>query len=190
MNKKDENIFITEISRKKFLYSAIGSVVFVSLPVNWLCKKPGSEKRKNQTIPQLKGLTKEEYININSMAEVFLKNSPIENFDAGASMDHYIYSRIEPLSIQKKLKELFAVPSSVLVALIFDFSLTPMRDLPVIQREARLQKWKTSSISLKQTVYHAFRQGTMLALTSTKSYQDYTGYTEEYFFKPFIPNKA
>ncbi|MDH4198884.1 MAG: hypothetical protein OEV66_00745 [Spirochaetia bacterium] len=185
MQQEYKNIVFSEISRKKFLRYVLGVIVFVSLPVNWLCRPQSDTKAKNQKFPALKGLSEEEYLNVNAMAEVFISDSPVPDFDAALAMDHYIHDRIEPVAIREKLKELFAVPSSILIAILFDFSLTIMRDLPVKERAVRLHSWKNSSFSLKRTVYHAFRQGTLLMLTSSRRYQDYTGYIEDFYFRPF-----
>lgn len=185
MNKEAFDFPPDEMSRKRFLSHALGLAVAVSVPLDWACSS--KERLGSSGAPVLKGFTQEEYHNFNSMAEVFLSGSPVPGFDAGQAMDRYIYDRQETLSTEKKVKELLAVPSSVLIALLFDLSLTPFCDLPLKERETRLLSWKNSSLTLKRTVYHAYRQGTLFMLTSSQEYQDFTGYTEENYFRPFEP---
>jgi len=172
------------ISRKKFL-QIVGVVAAVA---GGLTPFIGCRYKENDQViePELLGLSNEHYRNINSVAEVFLAGSPVKKFDTGEALDQYLYQRPTAPAIEKKVLELLALPSSVFIALLFDQSFTPLAALPVKEREKRLRGWKESSIGLKKMAYHAFRQLSLMLLSSSVEYQRFCGYDEKKYFQPYI----
>ncbi|TGL63190.1 hypothetical protein EHQ58_01245 [Leptospira ognonensis] len=126
--------------------------------------------------PGLRGISPEAYHNFKSLQEVFLKDSPVPNFDLGLALDKYIYGHPYPIETESVLQLLLSLPSSILAAIALDFSFTPMVKLSAEEREKRLLSWKTSSLGLKRGVYSIFRQISFFLLSSDKEYQKYVGY--------------
>lgn len=184
--KSFDDWFNEEMSRKKFLWHGLAFATALSLPSNWFCRQKPETKVRPLKKTKLKGLSQSEYQNINCMAEVFLAGSPVKNFDAGKAVDGYLYEPPLPPATEKKLKQLFILPSSVLAAIFLDFSLTPLLHLPVSEREKRLDSWRNSSLSVKRMAYNAFRQLCLMVLSGDAAYQNFTGYTPDQYFRPFV----
>lgn len=127
-------------------------------------------------IPKLKGISKEEYFNMHAIAEIFLEGNPIPEFDIGKALDDYIYGHPSPIPTKDLIHELAGAPSSILAALILDFSLRPLVKLYKEEREKRLLGWKNSSSQMKRGLFSILRQTCMFLLGSSKDYQRSIGY--------------
>ena len=162
--------FESEISRNKFLKLSVKVFAITSLSLK------GVNCGNSLPTPTLKGISTEEYFNMRSLAEIFLEGNPISEFDLGKALDDYIYGHPSPLPTKNLIHELAGAPSSLLAALILDFSFTPLVKLNREDREKRLLSWKTSSSQTKRGLYGVLRQFSMYLLSSSKEYQRSIGY--------------
>ena len=164
------NSFESEISRNTFLKISIKAFALTSLSLQ------GVNCGKSLSTPTLKGISEEEYFNMRSLAEIFLDTNPVHDFDLGKALDDYIYGHPSPLPTKSLVHELAGAPSSLLAAIILDFSFTPLVKLNKEEREKRLLSWKSSSSQTKRGLYGVLRQFSMYLLSSSKEYQRSIGY--------------
>ncbi len=160
------------INRKGFLFLAFQLFAITSASISGVnCKRTGIP-----TVP-LKSLTIEEYFNIRSIQEVFLKNSPLEYFDLGLAFDDHIAGSANVIPNIDIMKELAGLPSSYLASLVLDHSITTLVQLDIEEREKRLLSWRHSSNAVKRGAFLAFKQLSFFLLSKEKAYQQLTGYT-------------
>jgi len=157
-------------SRNRFIKFALKCFALTAISIKGVNCGPGL------VTPGLRGISPEAYHNFKSLQEVFLKDSPIPNFDLGLALDNYVYGHPYPIETESVLQLLVSLPSSVLAAMALDFSFTPIAKLPPDEREKRLLSWKTSPLGLKRGVYSILRQISFFLLSSDKEYQKYVGY--------------
>ena len=158
------------LSRNRFIKFALKCFALTAVSIKGVNCGPGI------VTPGLRGISPEAYHNFKSLQEVFLKDSPIANFDLGLALDNYVYGHPYPIETESVLQLLVSLPSSILAAIVLDFSLTPIAQLPPDQREKRLLSWKTSSLGLKRGVFSILRQISFFLLSSDKEYQKFVGY--------------
>jgi hypothetical protein len=159
------------ISRKGFLFFTLKLFAITSASISIInCKQT--------EIPPvfLKSLTIEEYFNIRSIQEIFLKNLPFEFFDLGLALDDHIAGHANIIPNAEMLRELAGLPSSYLASLILDHSLTPLALLNIEEREKRLLSWRHSTNSVKRGAFLMFQQISFFLLSKEKVYQQFTGY--------------
>lgn len=159
-----------DISRNQFLRFAIKAFAITALSIE------GVNCGNSLTTPTLKGISTEEYFNMKAMAEIFLDGNPVPNFDLGKALDDYIYGHPSPIPTKDLIHELAGAPSSILAALILDFSITPLVKLNKEDREKRLLSWKHSNSQMKRGLFGILRQTCMFLLASNKDYQRAIGY--------------
>lgn len=111
-----------------------------------------------------------------ALQEVFLKDSPLPDFDLGLAFDAYVFGHPTPIDTWPILQELVDLPGSPLMSLVLHFSFTPLAACDVAEREKRLLALKTSSLGLKRGAYAIMRQLSFYLLSQDKSYQKYVGY--------------
>lgn len=116
------------------------------------------------------------YYNFRALQEIFLTDNPIPNLDLGMSLDRYVYGHPTPIETESLISLLGLVPSSKIVALIFDFSFIPLASLPKEAGLKRLLGWKSSSLKIKRGLYSIFRQFCFFLASSDRQYQAYAGY--------------
>jgi hypothetical protein len=160
----------SHFSRNTFLKISIQAFAISALSIE------GVNCGNSLTTPVLKGISTEEYFNMRSLAEIFLEGNPITDFDLGKALDDYVYGHPSPLPTKDLVHELAGAPSSILAALILDFSFTPLVKLSREDREKRLLSWKTSSSQTKRGLFGVLRQFSMYLLSSSKEYQKSIGY--------------
>ena len=176
--------FRREMSRQRFLKTLLKFSVLISIPVgHFACK---DRTRPVDAQPTLLGLTATEYATMNSVGGVILKGGPVENFDAGAILDRYLFARPESLPFTDTLRLLLLVVDSRLAAIFLDLSLTPLSRLEFEEREGRLREWQNSSLSLKRVAYKALRQLSFLLYSSHPRYVKFTGYQPSLRFISFV----
>lgn len=163
-------IFEAEFSRNKFLKISIKIFAITTLSIE------GVNCGSFLKTPTLKGISQEEYFNMNSISEIFLNGNPIPDFDLGKALDDYIYGHPSPISTKDLIHELAGAPSSILAALLLDFSITPLVKLNPEEREKRLLSWKNSNSQMKRGLFGVLRQFSMFLLSSSKDYQKSLGY--------------
>ncbi|MCE9501761.1 MAG: hypothetical protein K8R21_14865 [Leptospira sp.] len=163
-------IFTTDLSRGKFLKWAL-KIFSISLLFQSTggCSSP-------QKIPKLRGISDQEYLNFQSVGEIFLDGNPVADFDIGKALDDYIYGHPNPLPTKDLVHELVGVPSSILVALALDFSITPLVKLERAKREKRLLSWKNSGSQLKRSLFSLLKLFSFFLLTGDKRFQKFSGY--------------
>jgi hypothetical protein len=162
--------FDEEFSRAKFLKFSLKLFALTSLTYS------GINCKSSLNIPKLKEISEEEYLNIHSVGEIFLKGNPIKNFDIGIALDEYISGKPYPIPTKDKIHELALLPSSLLAALILDYSLTPLVKLSTEEREKRLLSWKNSDSQIKRGAFAILKQCCMFLLSSNKEFQMEIGY--------------
>lgn len=160
----------TNFSRNTFLKLSMKAFAITALSIE------GVNCGNSLESPLLKGISKEEYFNMQSLAEIFLEGNPITDFDLGKALDDYIYGHPSPIPTKDLVHELAGAPSSILAALILDFSLTPLVKLNKKEREKRLLSWKNSTSQTKRGLFGVLRQTSMFLLASNKDYQKAIGY--------------
>lgn len=127
-------------------------------------------------IPNLKGLSPDEYLSFRGIQKVFLVGNPIEDFDLGLALDNYVYGHPYPIETEDLIRFLAGLPSSTLIAFALNFSFTPLSKLEPVEMEKRLLGWKTSSLGMKRGLYSILRQISFFLLSSDKRFQQYMGY--------------
>lgn len=164
--------FSSEISRDVFLRGSIKLFALGTLAVGGVHCGPGAGT------PELKGLSEQQYRNINSLGEIFLKDNPLPEFDLGLAFDRYLFGQAYPLpepALGKAL-ELADVPSSWLAALVLDGSLTPLVKLEPAAREKRMLDWRDSDSVLKKGLFNIMRSTCYFMLSSSPQWYEYCGY--------------
>lgn len=159
-----------DLSRNTFLKLSIKAFAITALSIE------GVNCGNSLSTPILKGISKEEYFNMQSLAEIFLEENPISDFDLGKALDDYVYGHPSPIPTKDLVHELAGAPSSILAALLLDFSLTPLVKLNKEDRIKRLLSWKNSSSQMKRGLFAVLRQTSMFLLASNKEYQKAIGY--------------
>ena len=159
-----------DLSRNTFLKLSIKAFAITALSIK------GVNCGNSLVTPLLKGISQEEYFNMQSIAEIFLEGNPVPNFDLGKALDDYIYGHPSPIQTKDLVHELAGAHSSILAALLHDFSLTPLVKLSREEREKRLLSWKNSSSQMKRGLFGVLRQFSMFLLASNKEYQKAIGY--------------
>ncbi|MBK8397852.1 MAG: hypothetical protein IPL26_21765 [Leptospiraceae bacterium] len=159
-----------EFSRNTFLKLTVKAFAITALSIE------GVNCGKTLVTPALKGISQEEYFNMQCLAEIFLKDNPVSDFDLGKALDDYIYGHPSPIPTKDIIHELAGAPSSILASLILDFSFTPLVKLNLEDREKRLLSWKNSDSKMKRGLFGVLRQTSMFLLSSNKEYQKYIGY--------------
>ena len=162
--------FDEEFSRAKFLKFSFKLFALTSLSYS------GINCKLSTNIPKLKEISEEEYFNIHSVAEIFLKGNPVKNFDIGIALDEYIAGNPYPIPTKEKIHELAFLPSSLLAALLLDYSITPLVKLSSEEREKRLLSWKNSNSQIKRGAFAILKQSCMFLLSSNKEFQLEIGY--------------
>lgn len=160
----------SSFSRNTFLKISIKVFAITALSIE------GINCGRTLVTPILKGISTEEYFNMHSVAEIFLEGNPVPEFDIGKALDDYIYGHPSPIPTKDLIHELAGAPSSILAALLLDFSLTPLAKLNKEEREKRLLGWKNSSSQMKRGLFGILRQTCMFLLASNKDYQRSIGY--------------
>lgn len=127
-------------------------------------------------MPNLKGLSPDEYQSFRGIQKVFLDGNPIEDFDLGLALDNYVYGHPYPIETEDLIRFLAGLPSSILIAFALDFSFTPLSKLEPDEMEKRLLSWKTSSLGMKRGLFSILRQFSFFLLSSDKRFQQYMGY--------------
>ncbi len=163
-------LFELEFSRNGFLKISLKAFAITALSIE------GVNCGNSLTAPALRGISSEEYFNMRSLGEIFLEGNPIANFDLGKALDDYVYGHPSPLPTKELVHELAGAPSSILAALVLDFSITPLVKLNREDREKRLLSWKNSSSRTKRGLFAVLRQFSMYLLSSSKEYQKSIGY--------------
>ncbi len=159
-------------SRRSFLGAVIKIVALGSFGfVDSACQR--------KEIPPLRGISSQEYLNMEALAKVFLKNNPIKNFDIGKALDNYVYGHPSPLQSRDKIHELASLPSSLLASLFLDLSFTPLVKLNIEQREKRLLAWRDSPLELKRGLYRVLHTTCFFLLGSSHDFLHYTGYLRD-----------
>lgn len=159
-----------DLSRNTFLKLSLKAFAITALSIE------GVNCGNSLNTPPLKGISKEEYFNMNSIAEIFLEGNLVTGFDLGKALDDYIYGHPFPIPTKDLVHELAGAPSSILASLLLDFSLTPLVKLNREEREKRLLSWKNSSSQMKRGLFSVLRQTSMFLLGSSKDYQKAIGY--------------
>ena len=160
-----------EISRNAFLNGSLKVFALTSLAV-------GGAAGCASDVPELRGLSEQQYHNMNAIGEVFLKDNPLPDFDLGLAFDEYLFGKTYPLpepALAKAL-ELAGVPSSILAALVLDGSFTTLVGLDVAAREERMLAWKASDSQLKRGLYNIMRGTCFYMLSSRPEWYEYCGY--------------
>jgi len=157
-------------SRNTFLKNGLKIIALFSFSI------PAQNCVQTGKGPSLRGISEEEYFNFHALGEIFLEGNPIKDFDIGKSLDDYLYGHPYPLTTIKIVHELAGVPSSYIVSLALDFSLTPLAKLSKEDRLKRLNSWKDSSNAMKRGAYSIMKQFCYFLLSSNKEYQKYVGY--------------
>ncbi|WCL49414.1 hypothetical protein [Leptospira sp. GIMC2001] len=163
-------MFEAEISRSKFLkyLMQISTISFFAIKTTGC----GTDR----PTPRLKGLSEVDYQSFRSLQEVILDGNPIEDYDLGLSLDNYLYGHPTPTENEDVVLFLAGIPSSILIAIALDFSLTPLANLDKEAMDKRLQSWKHSTLVMKRGIYSILRQFSFFLLTSDKRFQEYMGY--------------
>ena len=157
------------MSRAAFLRGSIKLFALTSLTMSGVDRGPSS-------IPSLKGISAQEYRNMNAVGEVFLADSPFPDFDLGQALDDYVFGHPSPLDTKDIVRELAGAPSSYLAAIVLDGSMTPLVKLSRAEREARMLGWKKSDNIMKRGLYNILRQTTFFLLSSSPALPRYAGY--------------
>lgn len=160
----------TDFSRNTFLKISIKAFAITALSIE------GVNCGSSLSTPTLKGISKEEYFNMHCLAEIFLEGNPISDFDIGKALDDYVYGHPSPIPTKDLVHELAGAPSSLLAAIVLDFSITPLVKLNKEDREKRLLSWKNSNSQMKRGLFGVLRQTSMFLLASNKEYQKSIGY--------------
>jgi hypothetical protein len=129
-----------------------------------------------ENIPALKGIDKNHYLGFRGIQKVFLDGNPIQDFDLGIALDDYIYGHPYPIETEELILFLAGIPSSVLIAIALDFSITPLSSLDPKEMEKRLLGWKNSSLAMKRGLFSILRQFSFFLLSSNKQFQKQIGY--------------
>lgn len=169
-----------EISRSAFLRGSLKVFGLTSLTLS------AADCRRSDSVPRLHGISEQDYHNINSIAEVFLTDSPIAGFDAGKAFDDYVFGHPAPLDTRDTALELAAVPSSILASLVLDGSLTPLVRLSLEERLKRMLAWKASDNPMKRGLFNTFRQTTFFLLSSNPGFTAFTGYNSSAALTPYV----
>ena len=169
-----------EINRRAFLRGSIKLFALTSLTLG------GVDCRPSDAVPDLRGISEQEYHNINAIAEVFLTDSPIAGFDAGKAFDDYVFGHPAPLDTKDVALELAGVPSSLLASLVLDASFTPLVQLSREDRLKRMLGWKASDSPMKRGLFNTFRQTTFFLLSSSPAFVAFTGYSTSGLLTPYV----
>lgn len=159
-----------EISRNRFL-----KILAKLVAIFWIGSHTTGCKG-NLNTPPLKGISEEDYHAFRGIQRLFLEGNPVSDFDLGLSLDQYIYGHPYPIETEDLIRFLATVPSSYLIAMVFDFSFTPLSQLDRDKMEKRILSWKTSGLAMKRGLYSILRQISFFLLTSDKRFQQYMGY--------------
>lgn len=172
--------FEQEISRSVFLRGSVKLFALTSLTL------AGVDCTPSEKVPALRGITEQEYHNINAIAEVFLTDSPIQGFDAGKAFDDYVFGHPSALDTKATALELAGVPSSRLASLVLDVSFTPLIGLGKEERLKRMLGWKESANPMKRGLFNVFRQTTFFLLSSSPAFTAFTGYSTAPALTPYV----
>lgn len=172
----------TSIPRRVFLRRAIQAFAATSVVVGGgslgLQCGPGGD------VPELRGISQQEYRNMRAIQEVILRGLPF-GFDLGLALDQYVYGHPHPLPTKDLVHELAGAPSSWLAALLLDGSLTTLVALPPEKREARMLKWQASDDVMQRGLYNILRQTSFFLVSMTREYNEYCGYDLDGGFQPY-----
>ncbi len=160
-----------EVSRGMFLRGSLKLFALTSIGMGASACAPAG-------LPALRGLSAQQYLNMNAIAEVFLAGNPIPDFDLGLAFDDYLFGKASPLpqpALDKAL-ELADVPSSILAALVLDGSLTTLVQLDPAKREARMLAWQQSDSVLKRGLFNIMRSTCFFMLSNRREWNAYCGY--------------
>lgn len=172
--------FEHQLNRSTFLRGSIKIFALTSLTL------AGVDCRPSDQIPELHGISEQEYHNINAIAEVFLTDSPIAGFDAGKAFDDYVFGHPTPLDTKSTALELAGVPSSYLASIVLDGSLTPLIKLSKEERLKRMLGWKASSNPMKRGLFNVLRQTTFFLISSSPAFVAFTGYSTSAALTPYV----
>ncbi len=163
--------FEREISRSVFLRGSIRLFALTSLTLSGVDCSPSGK------VPELRGISEQEYHNINAIGEVFLSENPIPNFDLGKAFDDYVFGHPYPLDTKSTALELAGMPSSLLASIVLDGSLTPLVKLSKEDRLKRMLGWKASDNPMKRGLFNILRQTSFFLVSSSPAFAAYAGYS-------------
>ena len=140
--------------------------------------------RAGGPLPELRGISEQEYHNMNALGEVFLGELPFD-LDLGKATDDYIYGHPSPIDVKENVHELAGVPSSWLAALLLDASFTTLVSLESADRRLRLLGWRDSDSVMKRGLFNIMKQTCFFLMSSSKEYVAMTGYKIDDGFVPY-----